>query len=120
MISRLLTALSPPLRPPVQALASVANRCGPWPLLAATLPTALAYYQPLSATLLTQRLAVARWGVVVAALLEAARLHRSTGPLLAALRRLEADGLGVSSTTVAGFLFGMAKSGSLRKRSALQ
>ena len=39
--------------------------------------------------------------------------------VLAALRRHEADGLGVSSITVAELLFGAAKSGSLRNRSAL-
>ena len=53
-------------------------------LLAATIPTLLAYHQPPSATLLNQCLAVALWGMV-AALLAPARLHRSTGPLLAAL-----------------------------------
>ena len=88
-------------------------------LVAATVPTALAYHQPPSATLLNQCLALALWGLV-AALRAPARLHRSTGLLLAALRRREADGLGVSSTTVAEFLFGMAKSGSFRNRSALQ
>ena len=39
--------------------------------------------------------------------------------VLAALRRHEADGLGVSSITVAELFFGVAKSGSLRNRSAL-
>ena len=53
-------------------------------VLAATIPTLLAYHQPPSATLLNQCLAVALWGAVVA-LLAPARLHRSTGPLLAAL-----------------------------------
>ena len=53
-------------------------------VLAATIPTLLAYHQPPSATLLNQCLAVALWGAV-AALLAPARLHRSTGPLLAAL-----------------------------------
>jgi len=37
-------------------------------LLAATLPTALAYHQPPSATLLNQCLAVALWGLVAAPL----------------------------------------------------
>ena len=40
--------------------------------------------------------------------------------VLAALRRHEIDGLGVSSITVAELFFGVAKSGSLRKRLALQ
>ena len=40
--------------------------------------------------------------------------------VLAALRRHEADGLGVSSITVAELFFGVAKSGSLRNRLALQ
>lgn len=39
--------------------------------------------------------------------------------VLAGLRRHEADGLGVSSITVAELFFGVAKSGSLRNRSAL-
>ena len=55
----------------------------PAALLAATLATLLAYHQPPSATLLNQCLAVALWGAV-AALLAPARLHGSTGPLLAA------------------------------------
>ena len=40
--------------------------------------------------------------------------------VLAALRRHETDGLGVSSITVAELFFGVAKSGSLRNRLALQ
>ena len=40
--------------------------------------------------------------------------------VLAALRRYEADGLGVSSITVAELFFGVEKSGSLRNRLALQ
>ena len=40
--------------------------------------------------------------------------------VLAALRRHEADGLGVSSITVAELFFGVEKSGSLRNRLALQ
>ena len=39
--------------------------------------------------------------------------------VLAALRRHEAAGLGLSSITVAELFFGVAKSGSLRNRSAL-
>ena len=64
--------------PPVQPGVLIAA------VLAATIPTLLAYHQPPSATLLNQCLAVALWGAV-AALLAPARLHRSTGPLLAAL-----------------------------------
>ena len=53
-------------------------------LLAATIPTLLAYHQPPSATLLNQCLAVAGWGAV-AAVLAPARIGGSTGALLAAL-----------------------------------
>jgi O-antigen ligase len=56
----------------------------PAAILAATIPTLLAYHQPPSATLLNQCLAVALWGAV-AALLAPARIVGSTGPLLAAL-----------------------------------
>ena len=53
-------------------------------LLAATVPTLLAYHQPPSATLLNQCLAVAGWGAV-AAVLAPRRIPALTGPLLAAL-----------------------------------
>ena len=56
----------------------------PAALLAATVPTVLAYNQPPSATLLNQCLAVALWGGVAMAL-PAGRLLRSAWPLLAAL-----------------------------------
>ena len=56
----------------------------PAAILAATIPTLLAYHQPPSATLLNQCLAVALWGAV-AALLAPARIAGSTAPLLAAL-----------------------------------
>ncbi|MBC7726041.1 MAG: O-antigen ligase C-terminal domain-containing protein [Microbacteriaceae bacterium] len=56
----------------------------PAAILAATIPTLLAYHQPPSATLLNQCLAVALWGAV-AALLAPARIVGSTAPLLAAL-----------------------------------
>ena len=56
----------------------------PAAILAATIPTLLAYHQPPSATLLNQCLAVALWGAV-AALLTPARIAGSTAPLLAAL-----------------------------------
>ena len=76
-----VAATYPPTRPTAAPLP-------PWLLfiaiLAATIPTLLAYHQPPSATLLNQCLAVALWGAV-AALLAPARIVGSTGPLLAAL-----------------------------------
>ena len=73
-----------PIRPTAASLP-------PWlllaTLLAASIPTLLAYHQPPSATLLNQCLAVALWGVVEAPLAPA-RWCRATGPLLAALAAL--------------------------------
>ena len=67
-----------PIAPPLQPGLLIAA------VLAATIPTLLAYHQPPSATLLNQCLAVALWGAV-AALLAPARLYGSTGLLLGAL-----------------------------------
>ncbi len=54
-------------------------------LLAACIPTLLAYHQPPSATLLNQCLAVALWGAVVAMMAPRLRASRGNMPLLAAL-----------------------------------
>ena len=69
---------APLLPPPFAGLAL------PAALLAATVPTLLAYNQPPSATLLNQCVAVALWGGVAMAL-PAGRWVRSAWPLLAAL-----------------------------------
>ena len=62
-------------------------------VLAATVPTLLAYNQPPSATLLNQCLAVALWGGVVM-VLPPRSVPRSSGPLLAALALMVAAALG--------------------------
>ena len=69
-----------------------------WPLLAssvlaAAVPTLVAFNQPPSATLLNQCLAVALWGGV-AVLLPPGRWVRGTGPLLAALVLVAAGAAG--------------------------
>ncbi len=69
-----------PLPPPLP----FAGLALPAALLAATVPTLLAYNQPPSATLLNQCLAVALWGGVALAL-PPGRWVRSAWPLLAAL-----------------------------------
>lgn len=61
-------------------------------LMAAVVPTLLAFHQPPSATLLNQCLAVALWGVL-AALLAPRRLPRATLPLIAALALVAAAAL---------------------------
>ncbi len=81
-----------PLPPPFTGLAL------PAALLAATVPTVLAYNQPPSATLLNQCLAVALWGGVAIAL-PAGRWVRSAWPLLAALALL-------AYAALASWLFG--------------
>ena len=85
----------PPTSPPDRrSLAS--DRAAAWllpaTLLAAALPTLMAYHQPPSATLLNQCLAVALWGAVVALLAWVAPLRpgRAALPLLAALALLAA------------------------------
>ena len=65
----------------------------PAALLAATVPTLLAFHQPPSATLLNQCLAVALWGGLVA-VLAPRRLIPQTGPLLAALALVAAAVVG--------------------------
>ena len=62
----------------------------PAALLAATLPTGLAYHQPPSATPLNQCLAVALWGAVLAALTPR-RSHGSTGIPAAGLGSMEPE-----------------------------
>ena len=67
----------------------------PAALLAATVPTLLAFHQPPSATLLNQCLAVALWGGLVA-VLAPRRLIPQTAPLLAALALVAAAVAGSS------------------------
>jgi len=65
----------------------------PAALLAATVPTLMAYHQPPSATLLNQCLAVVLWGVLVALLAPRLTPARSSWPLLAALALLAGSAL---------------------------
>ena len=64
---------------------SVPSLVVPAAVLAATVPTLLAYHQPPSATLLNQCLAVVFWGVVVAVMAPRLRPSRGSNMLLAAL-----------------------------------
>ena len=65
----------------------------PAALLAATVPTLMAYHQPPSATLLNQCLAVVLWGALVALLAPRLTPARGSWPLLAALALLAGSAL---------------------------
>ena len=79
------------LSPPASTSPHHTPSGGLWPalllasVLAASLPTLLAYHQPPSATLLNQCLAVALWGTVVAVMAPRLAPSRGSAPLLAAL-----------------------------------